>query len=119
MAEEDLRIPGNMKLSVRNSIPATSAITRYIGTDPSHKTAVHVDKNGELAKVSLTTDVINSDGTKLTALSASTILWNEVSASGSTNYFAGNDNLISGVKIEKLASGTSAIEYSITQKGRA
>lgn len=113
------KIPGNMKLSIRGNIPANSAITKYFAVDPSHKTAVHVDKNSELGQVWLTTDVKKSDGTKLTDLEDSGVLWNSVSASGTVNYFAGDNNLISGVKIDKKASAAAAIEYSITQKGRA
>lgn len=110
--------PGNMKLSIRGNIPATSAITKYFAVDPSHKTAVHVDKNSELSQVWLTTDTLDSTGAKLTDLEDSNVLWNSVSASGTTNYFGGDNNLITGVKIDKKASGSSAVEYSITQKGR-
>ena len=117
MAKEDTKIPGNMDVNERDNVPA-SATPVLIGTNPAKSTAIAVDKNSQTAKVEVTTDAKNPDGTKLQTggLSASTIIWNEVSASGSTNYFAGPQTLISGVRITGN-TGTSAIQYSVTQKG--
>ena len=120
MADSDPRIPPNLDTNIRGNMPAIalgSAQVVFIGTNPHKPAAVAVDKNGENATVFLTTDCKNSDGTKLTSLSNSGIIWNEVSASGTTNYFAGDSTLVSGIKIEGSPS-SSAIQYSVTQRGK-
>ena len=113
MADSTPRIPGNMKLTVRDVIDTGSAITTYYGTYPQHRLAIAVDKKGEEATISVTTDVELNTGAKITDLSTSSITWNEVSASNTTNYFAGDSHLISGVKVESIES--SNLQVTLTQ----
>ncbi len=108
----------NMVTNVRDSIGAlSSAVTHHIPTDPGVPTAVHVHTNNSEMSVWTTTDAQKSDGTRLTDLEDSGVLWNNVSTSGTADYFAGDSKLITGVKISGLSqSASSGITYSVTQK---
>lgn len=112
MADSDPRIPGNMKLNVRENINAGSAQTLYFGTHPQHNLSISLLKNSETVTLDVTTDAKLSDGSKLTALSNSTINWNPVST-GTNDYFSGDSKLITGVKL--VSATASNVQLSLTQ----
>lgn len=117
MADSDPRDPGNMDTKIRSQITVGGGQSPVIiGLNPHKLTAIHVNSGLENAKVSVTTDLLQSDSTKLVAFDANT-MWHEVAASGVVDYFAGDSTLLSGVMIEGTP-GTSSIQYSVTQRGK-
>ena len=109
MANSDVRIPGNMKLSIKDKQAVGSAAVVYFGTHPQHRAAISVDKAGDTVKV----DTKDDDGVKLTTLADADINWNNVSASNTTNYFSGDSYLITGVRL--TSANMSGVTTSITQ----
>jgi len=93
----------------------SAAEVKIIACDPAKKTAIALNKNSHNAKVEVTTDARLSNGTsRITDLEEANILWNEVSASNTTNYFAGDSSLLTGVRLTDING--PAKQYSVTQK---
>lgn len=115
--EQKARNPKNMKLEIRSSLTAGGgAQEKYFGTFPQHKLAIGLDKDSENATLFGTNATLQADGTPMTdaGLSASTVSWFEISASGTTNYFKGDSQLISGLKLTGTP-GSNDIVINITQ----
>lgn len=87
--------------------------TNYYALDPRKTTAILVNKNSQTATISFTVDINDVNGDRLTDLEAAGVLWNDVS-SDANDYFAGDNQGLTGVKVNSNPSG-AAVEYSIIQ----
>lgn len=117
-ADTTPRTPGNMDTDNRGQITVGGGETPVIISLNPHKlAAIHVNSGLENAKVSVTTDLRHSGGTRLSSMAQTGIMWHEVAASGVVDYFAGDSTLLTGTKIEG-APGTSSIQYNVTQRGK-
>ncbi len=115
MADEDSKIQGNMHSSIRTQIAdGTGPLTRIFGLNPAKASMIHVEPNTENFTLSLTSTVKKIDGGNLADMTDPDVMWNVASASGVTAYFAGDNQLISGVKILSNPSGND-VDISITQ----
>jgi len=95
----------------------TGTVTTYLPLDPMHQTGVAVKKNSEIVQVQGTFDVVQQAGKSnpLTDLEDANVLWFDLST-GTTDYAAGDNKLLSGIKII-WTKVTSNIEYSVSQIG--
>jgi len=110
----------NRKAEFRGNLPILSAnATAFFFVDPSLNTKVMLDKNAMTASINVSTDtqILASDGTLTpitsTTMSNSTILFNEIDAASTTDFF-GEDSGLSIIKITGNSSA-STIQFNITQ----
>jgi len=108
--------PRNRKRQYRGEIAAGAGETNAtFWLDPSKTTKINVLKGAETAKVEGTSDTVDKDGVPLVTLEDVDILWQEIDAASTTDYFAKDDGL-SAVRINGTPI-TNPIKFNVTQDG--
>lgn len=114
MANET-KIPGNMKTAIRGFLVDDGGLqVERHGVDPRFPTMVSVKPTTDTVTVELTSDVLKKDGSKLTDLTDADIIWFPAQSASADQFFAGDNQLITGVRITGTPT-TADIEFSITQ----
>lgn len=107
-------VPKNLHKSLKARVLlGAGPTTVYIPVNPRCATGIHVDKNGELVTISFTLDTKKFSGGHLTDLEDPDIIWFEAS-NDKCNFFAGNENLIAGIKLD-LNPISANVNYTVIQ----
>ena len=91
----------------------TGSTTHYFALDHNKDTSINVTKAAETVTISVTNDIFDAAGLKITDLEDAGIVWNARSADA-VDYLAGDSTGLTGVKLT-VSGNVSTANYSIIQ----